>query len=70
MVTIVHKYSVGDKVKFKDKFTRPSCGLVGREGTVVTITGIAKSYNNKSHYYLNNNEEVVYPENLFVGKVG
>lgn len=70
MVTIVHKYSVGDKVKFKDKFTRPSCGLVGREGTVVTITGIAKSYNNKPHYYLNNEEKVVYPENLFVGKVG
>lgn len=70
MVTIVHKYSVGDKVKFKDKFIRPSCGLVGREGTVVTITGIAKSYNNKPHYYLNNEEEVVYPENLFVGKVG
>jgi hypothetical protein len=69
MVTIVHKYSVGDKVKFKDKFTRPSCGLVGREGTVVTITGIAKSYNNKPHYYLNDEEEVVYPENLFVGKV-
>jgi DNA/RNA endonuclease YhcR with UshA esterase domain len=43
---------------------------VGREGTVVTITGIAKSYNNKPHYYLNNEEEVVYPENLFVGKVG
>ena len=70
MVTIVHKYSVGDKVKFKDKFIRPSCGLMGREGTVVTITGIAKSYNNKPHYYLNNEEEVVYPENLFVGKVG
>jgi hypothetical protein len=70
MVTIVHKYSVGDKVKFKGKFTRPSCGLVGREGTIVTITGIAKSYNNKPHYYLNNDEEVVYPENLFVGKVG
>ena len=70
MVTIVHKYSVGDKIKFKDKFTRPSCGLVGREGTVVTITGIAKSYNNKPHYYLNNEEGVVYPENLFVGKVG
>jgi DNA/RNA endonuclease YhcR with UshA esterase domain len=70
MITIVHKYSVGDKVKFKDKFIRPSCGLVGREGTVVTITGIAKSYNNKPHYYLNNEEDVVYPENLFVGKVG
>lgn len=69
MVTIVHKYSVGDKVKFKDKFTRPSCGLVGREGTVVEITGVAKSYNNKPHYYLNNEEGVVYPENLFVGKV-
>lgn len=70
MVTIVHKYSVGDKVKFKDKFICPSCGLVGREGTTVTITGIAKSYNNKPHYYLNNEEDVVYPENLFVGKVG
>lgn len=70
ILNVEHKYSVGDKVKFKDKFTRPSCGLEGREGTVVTITGIAKSYNNKPHYYLNNEEGVVYPENLFVGKVG
>lgn len=70
ILNVEHKYFIGDKVKFKDKFTRPSCGLVGQEGTVVTITGIAKSYNNKPHYYLNNEEEVVYPENLFVGKVG
>lgn len=70
ILNVEHKYFIGDKVKFKDKFNRPSCGLVGREGTVVTITGIAKSYNNKPHYYLDNEEGVVYPENLFVGKVG
>ena len=69
MINVNHKYSIGDKVKFKDKFVRPTCGLVGREGEAVEITGIAKSYNNKPHYYLNNEEGVVYPENLFVGKV-
>lgn len=69
-LNVEHKYSIGDKVKFKDKFTSPSCGLVGREGTIVTITGIAKSYNDRPHYYLNDEEGVVYPENLFVGKVG
>ena len=66
---IEHKYKVGDKVKFKSKFIRPSCGLEGREGTTATITGLAKFfYNNKPHYYLDNEEGTVYPETLFVGR--
>ena len=64
-----HKYVIGDKVKFKDKFNRPTCGLVGREGEVVEITGIAPSYNNKPHYYINNVEKEVYPETVFERKV-
>ena len=64
---IIYKYSVGDTVKFKNKFTNPSCGLVGREGTTATITGLAKSYNNKPHYYLDCEEGTVYPESLFTG---
>jgi hypothetical protein len=68
MKNIVHKYEVGDEVLFKSKFTNPSCGLVGREGTWAKITGIAPSYNNKPHYYLDNEEGVVYPETLFVGR--
>ena len=65
---VVHKYKVGDKVKFKDKFVRPTCGLVGREGEIVEITGIAPSYNNKPYYYLDNDTEEVYSETLFVGR--
>ena len=67
-MTIVHKYEVGDEVLFKSKFDRPSCGLVGREGTWAKITGIAPSYNNKPHYYLDNEEGVVYPETLCGGR--
>ena len=66
---IKHAYKVGDKVKFKDKFVRPTCGLVGREGEVVEITGIALSYNNKPHYYINNIEKEVYSETVFERKV-
>ena len=68
MKNIEHKYSIGDKVKFKSKFDRPTCDLVGREGTWAKITGIAPSYNNKPHYYLDNEAGVVYPETLFVGR--
>ena len=64
----VHKYEVGDEVLFKSKFTNPSCGLVGREGTWAKIIGIAPSYNNKPHYYLDCEAGVVYPETLFVGR--
>ncbi len=69
MLEIVHKYKVGDKVKFKDKFVRPSCGLMGREGEIVEITGIAPSYNNKPHYHINNELGVAYPESVFAGCV-
>ena len=66
---MVHKYKVGDVVFFKSKFTNPSCGLEGREGTSAKITGLVPSYNNKPHYYLDIEEGTVYPENLFVGRV-
>ena len=66
---IEHKYQRGDKVKFKDKFVRPTCGLVGREGTVVTISGAALPYNNKPHYYIDGIEGEAYAESCFAGKV-
>lgn len=68
-MVIEHKYKVGDKVKFKDKFVRPSCGLMGREGEIVEITGIAPFYNNKPHYRINNERGVAYPESVFAGRV-
>lgn len=64
---VEHKYQRGDKVKFKDKFVRPSCGLVGREGTVVTIAGAALPYNNKPHYYIEGIEGAAYAESCFAG---
>ena len=67
-MTIVHKYEVGDEVLFKSKFTRPTCDLVGREGTWAKITGIAPSYNNRPHYYISA-EDSVFPERVFEGKV-
>lgn len=67
MSNIISKYNVGDYVRFKDTFKAPTTGLVGREGTVAKITGIAPSYNNKAHYYLNGQAGVVYGETLFVG---
>ena len=69
MLEIVHKYKVGDKVKFKSRFTNPSCGLVWRAGTEAVITGIAKSYNNKPHYYINEVDDEVFPETVFAGRV-
>ena len=68
-MTIVHKYEVGDEVLFKSKFTSPSCGLVGREGTWAKITGIAPSYNNRPHYKVNGVDDEVFPETVFAGKV-
>ena len=65
MDKIVHKFEVGDEVLFKSKFDRPTCGLVGKEGTWATISGIAFSYNNKPHYHLEG-EEGVFSETLFV----
>ena len=62
------KYNTGDTVKFKDKFVRPSCGLVGREGTTAVITGVALPYNNKTHYYINGNTSEAYAESCFAGK--
>ena len=65
---VVHKFEVGDEVLFKSKFTRPSCGLEGREGTWAKITGIAPSYNNKPYYYIDNIKGEVFAETLFVGR--
>ena len=67
MRSITYKYNVGDKVKFKDKFDRPTCGLVGREHEIVEITGHALAYNNKPHYHINNEIGVAYPESIFSG---
>ena len=67
MKNITHKYKVGDFVRFKDKFSSPTTGLVGREGTIAKITGIAPSYNNKPHYYLDGNISTVYTEGCFAG---
>jgi hypothetical protein len=67
MRDIIYKYNVGDYVKFKDKFHSPTCGLVGREGTIAKITGIAFAYNNRPHYYINDIEGEVFPESCFAG---
>lgn len=64
---IIHKYEVGDQVMFKVSFKNPTCGLADKGGTVATIAGIAPSYNNKPHYYLEG-EEAVYPESVFSGR--
>ena len=66
-MTIVHKYKVGDKVRFKSKFPSPTTGLVGREGTVAEITGIGLNYNNKPHYYIDNITGGVFAESCFAG---
>lgn len=67
MIDIIPKYKVGEQVKFKASFKNPSCGLVGKEGTVATIAGVAPFYNNRTHYYLEG-EEGVFPETLFAGR--
>ena len=67
-MSIIHyKYNVGDCVKFKSKFTNPSCGLVGRAGRVAKITGRALPYNDRPHYYINNVKDEVFPESVFAG---
>ncbi len=68
MRNITYKYEVGDTVMFKVSFKNPSCGLVGREGKTAKVTGLAKAYNNKPHYYLDGDETTVYPESLFSGR--
>jgi hypothetical protein len=67
MKTVNHKFNVGDYVRFKNKFPSPTTGLVGREGTIAKITGLAPSYNNKPHYYLDNNICGAYKESCFAG---
>ena len=67
MKTVVHKYKVGDKVRFKSNFPSPTTGLVGREGTVAEITGIGLNYNNKPHYYIDNITGGVFAESCFAG---
>ena len=67
MRNIIYKYKVGDYVRFKDKFSSPTTGLVGREGTIAKITGIAFAYNNRPHYYINNIEGEVFTESCFAG---
>ena len=67
MKDITYKYNVGDYVKFKDKFSSPTCGLVGREGTIAKITGHAFAYNNRPHYYINDIEGEVFTETCFAG---
>lgn len=64
---IIHKYEVGDQVMFKVSFKNPTCGLADKGGTVATIAGIAPSYDNKPHYYLEG-EEAIYPESVFSGR--
>lgn len=67
MKDIAFKYQVGDYVRFKDKFPSPTTGLAGREGTIAKITGIAPSYNNKPHYYIDDNICGAYKESCFEG---
>lgn len=64
---ITYKYNLGDYVKFKDKFHSPTTGLVGRESTIVKITGLAFAYNNRPHYHINNIEGEVFAESCFAG---
>lgn len=64
MRNITYKYNIGDTVKFKGKFPSPSCGLAERAGTTTKITGLAKAYNNKPHYYIEGDTSA-YPERCF-----
>ncbi len=66
-MSIIHyKYNVGDYVRFKSKFTNPTCSLVWRAGTIAKITGRALPYN-KPHYYVNDVTDEVFPESCFAG---
>lgn len=66
MKRVTHKFKAGDYVRFKDKFSSPTTGLVGKEGTIVRIEAIAPAYGNKPHYYIDNSE-AVYHESVFAG---
>ena len=68
MRNIIYKYNVGDKVKIRENLLNPTCGLLKLKGQVVAITGIAPSYNNRPHYYINAADSV-FPERVFEGKV-
>lgn len=64
-MSIIHyKYKVGNYVKFKAKFTNPTCELNKRAGTVAKITGFAPPYN-EPHYYINGVKDEVFPETVF-----
>lgn len=66
---IVHKFEIGDIVLFKNKFASPTYGVDGLEGTWAKVVGIAPSYNNKPHYYLDGKDDcAAYPETLFSGR--
>lgn len=67
MKRVAHKFKAGDYVRFKDKFSSPTTGLVGREGTIVRIEAIAPAYGNKPHYYIDDDREAVYHETVFAG---
>ena len=59
-----YKYKVGNYVKFKAKFTNPTCELKKRAGTVAKITGFAPPYT-EPHYYINGVKDEVFPEAVF-----
>ena len=59
-----YKYKVGNYVKFKTKFTNPTCELKKRAGTVAKITGFAPPYS-EPHYYINGVKDEVFPETVF-----
>ena len=59
-----YKYKVGNYVKFKTKFTNPTCELKKRVGTVAKITGFAPPYS-EPHYYINGVKDEVFPETVF-----
>ena len=61
---IDYKYKVGNYVKFKSKFTNPTCGLAEKAGTVAEITGFAPPYS-EPHYYINGAKDEVFPEAAF-----
>jgi hypothetical protein len=59
-----YKYKVGNYVKFKTKFTKPTSELKERAGTVAKITGFAPPYT-EPHYYINGAKDEVFPEAVF-----
>ena len=74
----VHKYNIGDVVRFKDKYpAEASCDLHEHAGTTAKISGYAKFYECKPCYYLEGINDhvgdrvikVVFPEDVFAGLV-